>query len=134
MRRLALVASVWLAACGGDPAGSAAPANIVISTATITNAISGRETVTVSLENTGGAGSFKVVGTAVDIGSMQNVVVCETDVFDVAAGWTETTTWSCATGAPTNTHRVTAIAALTRVPGTTQYRETSRVNPTLVAH
>jgi hypothetical protein len=89
-------------------------------------------TVTATLENRGGPGAFTMelwgwssyTPCIFDAGRElcpTPILLGQTDAVDVAAGWSESATWTL-----TGSWYVRRLVVLTRNPGSIQYRETDR--------
>lgn len=91
--------------------------------------------VQLTLKNLGGPGFFKVQfwGTRPNVPNPSLELFGETEVYEVGAGWSGTAAWDVWTPSTSITYTyIREVVVLTRNPEQLTYRETSRVEPTLV--
>lgn len=136
MRRSFFVLAILVGACGDskddplDPV-TLGPPTIVVITATVRKLSLESETLTVSMENRGDAGSFKIQawgGRAPNVPNAPAVMMAETEAAAVAAGWKETVPYVLTTNR--SSIQTEYIVVLSSNPGSVTYRETDRVTPT----
>lgn len=136
MRRIVLIPLLFalaLPSCGGDepaapdPAPKLGPASVVVRSATLSVGAIYHETVTATLENTGGPGTFRLEAWGLPTSpNGPDTLYCESEPYDVPADWSEAASWECETGSTGDNPRIKWLILLTRDEGSVQYRETDR--------
>ncbi|HHW13508.1 MAG TPA: hypothetical protein GXX28_01070 [Firmicutes bacterium] len=132
-----LVLALGLVGCSSNPvavgippmpSSPAAPSVIIVSASSAKTYLY-QETVTMNLQNNGGAGYFKVRAYCLSRTPGQPMEMTdESEAFDVIAGWKDTMTWVAYTGYGGTETSIKRLVVLCRAPSSTEWVETSTYN------
>lgn len=105
------------------------PANIIVTDGSIVVGVGGatNERVTLTLENTGGPGTFYVEfwGKPINVPNPPDTLWGSTETYTVPASWSETAAWDVTTTS-SSVANVRYALVFTRDEGSIQYRQTAR--------